>query len=145
MFRQVPEKTSKCSVCAASQNMNTSASVILQIIHALTDRGRERKREREREREREYQAFKISMFKIFLHSWCTYKASSLLLNFKKLRKNKNSSIANMWRGIHCEEYRLCATASNNILASAIREEDMLCVTASLIVKKMCCVLLPASL
>ena len=50
-----------------------------------------------------------------------------------------------WRGIHCEEYRLCATASNNILESAIREEDMLCVTASLIVKKICCVLLLASM
>ena len=37
-----------------------------------------------------------------------------------------------------------ATASNNILESAIREEDMLCATASLIVK-ICCVLLPASM
>ena len=63
-----------------------------------------------------------------------------------------------WRGIHCEKYRLRATASNNILESAIQEEDMLfvtlslivkrnmlCVTASLIMKKICCVLLPASL
>ena len=63
-----------------------------------------------------------------------------------------------WRGIHCEEHRLCATASNNILESAIREEDyavcycqphceedILCVTVSLIVKKICCVLLPTSL
>ena len=30
---------------------------------------------------------------------------------------------------------LCVTASNNILDNANREEDMLCVTASLIVKK----------
>ena len=40
---------------------------------------------------------------------------------------------------------MCATASNNMLESAIREEDMLCVTASLIVKTICCVLLPVSL
>ena len=50
-----------------------------------------------------------------------------------------------WRGIHCEEYRLCVTASNNILENAIQKEYMLCVTASFIVKKICCVLLPTSL
>ena len=35
-----------------------------------------------------------------------------------------------WRGIDCEEYMLCVTASNNILENANREEDMLCVTAT---------------
>ena len=49
-----------------------------------------------------------------------------------------------WRGIHCEEYWMCVTVSNNILESAIREENMLCATASLIVK-ICCMLLPASI
>ena len=65
-------------------------------------------------------------------------------NPTKKPNNKNSSTAK-WRGIHCEEYRLCATASNNILESAIQEENMLCVTASLIVKKICCALLPTSM
>ena len=54
----------------------------------------------------------------------------------------------MWRGIHCEEFMLCVTASNNILENAnpeedllcvttteLHQEDMLCFTASLIVKK----------
>ena len=36
----------------------------------------------------------------------------------------------MWRGIHCEEYMLCVTASNNILENANREENMLCVTTA---------------
>ena len=35
-----------------------------------------------------------------------------------------------WRGSHCEEYMLCVTATNNILESANREEDMLCVTTA---------------
>ena len=35
-----------------------------------------------------------------------------------------------WRGIHCEEYMLCITASNNILENANHEEDMLCVTTA---------------
>ena len=39
-----------------------------------------------------------------------------------------------WRGIHCEEYTcmLCVTAaaSNNILENANHEEDMLCVTTA---------------
>ena len=43
-----------------------------------------------------------------------------------------------------EEYMLCVTASNNILENANCEEDKLCATASLIAKKICCVLLPAS-
>ena len=34
---------------------------------------------------------------------------------------------------------------NNILENAIPEEDKLCVAASLIMKKICCVLLPVSL
>ena len=36
-----------------------------------------------------------------------------------------------WRGIHCEEYVLCVTASNNILENANREEDMCVTTAEL--------------
>ena len=50
-----------------------------------------------------------------------------------------------WRGTHCEEYMLCVTDTNNILENAICDEGMLCITASFIVKKICCVLLPASL
>ena len=71
---------------------------------------------------------------------------------KKKKKKKKKTTKNTkqefiyskseWRGIHWEEYMLCATASNNILENAIHE-DTLCVTASPIVKKIVCVLLPA--
>ena len=90
---------------------------------------------------------------------------------QKLRKNnKNSSTANVSGEERDSLWRICATASNNILESAIWEEDiccvllpaslwryavcycqlhceeyMLCVAASLIMKKICCVLFPASL
>ena len=79
---------------------------------------------------------------------------TLILSTKKhLRKQTNQNyektrihlLQTKRRGIHCEEYRLYATASNSILENAIREEDMLCVTASFNAKKICCVLLPASL
>ena len=55
-----------------------------------------------------------------------------------------------WRGIDCEEYMLCVTASNNILENANREEDMLYVTTAelhdeLQDEDICCVLLSASL
>ena len=42
-----------------------------------------------------------------------------------------------WRRIHCEEYMLCVTASNNILENAICHGEAM--------MKICCVLLPASL
>ena len=66
---------------------------------------------------------------------------------QKQKQNKNAKKPQEFiyckrGGIHCEEYRLCATASNNILENAIGKK-ICCVTASLIVKKICCVLLPA--
>ena len=98
---------------------------------------------------------------------------TLILSTKNTKQNKEKKtqarihlLQKKWRGIHCEEYMLCVTASSNILENANREEDMLCVTtaelheelqgedmlcftASLIVKKIklctfkfiCCVLL----
>ena len=47
-------------------------------------------------------------------------------------KQWNPPAVNVSGGIHCEEYRLCATASDNILEVPFE-------------KKICCVLLPASL
>ena len=83
---------------------------------------------------------------------------TLILSTKNTKQNKTNKenktqarihlLQKKWRGIHCEEYMLCVTASNNILENASHEEDMLCVTtvelhdedmlcltASLIVKK----------
>ena len=53
-------------------------------------------------------------------------------NKTKKRKPKQEShlLQKKWRGIHREEYMLCVTASNNILENANREEDMLCVTTA---------------
>ena len=51
----------------------------------------------------------------------------------KTKKKKQARIyllQKKWKGIHCEEYMLCVTASNNILENANREEDMLCVTTA---------------
>ena len=49
----------------------------------------------------------------------------------KENPSKNpSTTKEKWRGIHCEEYMLCVTASKNILENANREEDMLCVTTT---------------
>ena len=63
---------------------------------------------------------------------------TLILSTKKhqIKQNEEKTQARIhllqkkWRGIHCEEYMLCVTASNNILENANREEDMLCVTTA---------------
>ena len=58
-------------------------------------------------------------------------------NKTKNRKPKQESIYyKRSGGIHCEEYMLCDTASNNILENANREEDMLCVTTAEIHKEL---------
>ena len=53
---------------------------------------------------------------------------------KQNRGNKTQArihlLRKKWRGIHCEEYMLCVTASKNTLENANREEDMLCVTTA---------------
>ena len=60
---------------------------------------------------------------------------TLILSTKNTEQNKTKKtqarihlLQKKWRGIHCEEYMLCVTASNNILENANREEDKLCVT-----------------
>ena len=64
---------------------------------------------------------------------------TLILSTKTTEQNKTREkktqarihlLQKKWRGIHCEEYMLCVTASNNILENANREEDMLCVTTT---------------
>ena len=58
---------------------------------------------------------------------------TLILSTKKHQTEQNKEnktqarihlLLKKWRGIHCEEYMLCVTASNNILENANREEDM---------------------
>ena len=53
---------------------------------------------------------------------------------KQNKENKTQATIHLlqkkWRGVHCEEYMLCVTASNNMLENANREEDMLCVTTT---------------
>ena len=67
---------------------------------------------------------------------------ALILSTKKHQNKQNKQrnktqarihlLQKKWRGIHCEEYMLCVTASNNILENANCEEDMLCaITAEL--------------
>ena len=52
-------------------------------------------------------------------------------NKTKKRKPKQESIYYKRSGEeYCEEYMLCVTASNNILENANREEDILCVTTA---------------
>ena len=87
-------------------------------------------------------------FLIFLNLWC-------FSNKTKQRKENQARIhllQKKWRGIHCEEYMLCVTASKNTLENTnleedtlcvttaelpeeLKDEDMLCFTTSLIVKK----------
>ena len=64
---------------------------------------------------------------------------TLILSTKKHQTNQNKEnktqarihlLQKKWRGIHCEEYMLCVTASNNILENANGEEDMLYVTTT---------------
>ena len=62
---------------------------------------------------------------------------TLILSTKNTKQNKEKKTQarihlpqKKWRGIHCEEYMLCDTTSNNILENANREEDMLCVAAA---------------
>ena len=64
---------------------------------------------------------------------------TLILSTKKHQTKQNKEkktqarihlLQKKWRGIHCEEYMLCVTASNNILENANCEEDMLCVTTA---------------
>ena len=63
----------------------------------------------------------------------------LILSTKKHQTKQNKEkktqarihlLKRKWRGVHCEEYMQCVTASNNILENANREEDMLCVTTA---------------
>ena len=85
-------------------------------------------------------------------SWAYPRSNIDLINLKTPNKAKQTNkikqefmyCKSKWRRIHGEEYMLCVTTSNNILKNANREEDMLCVTASLIAKKICCVSLRAS-
>ena len=64
---------------------------------------------------------------------------TLILSTKKHQTKQNKEkktqarihlLQKKWRGIHCDEYMLCITASNNILENANHEEDMLCVTTA---------------